>query len=129
MLTELEYTHMLDCAEEGKPLPIVLKQLVLQGNDLVFAVEVAPAKPFSETIKTQTLNIKAKAFSRFADICSELTACPRFSVSTNVKTLDSNLASECAFFFTQVIAYATAEQTIRVSSYLKTLLCNEQADS
>lgn len=28
-----------------------------------------------------------------------------------------------------MIAYATAEQTIRTSSYLKTLLCNEQADS
>ena len=63
-------------------------------------MEVAPAKPFSETNKTQTLNIKAKAFSRFADICAEFTACPRFSVSTNVKALDSNLASECAFFFT-----------------------------
>lgn len=52
MLTESEYTHVLESAEEGKPLPIVLKQLVLQGNDLVFVVEVAPAKPFSETNKT-----------------------------------------------------------------------------
>lgn len=28
-----------------------------------------------------------------------------------------------------MIAYATAEQTIRASPHLKTLLCNEQADS